>query len=237
MELTKIPNHVAIIMDGNGRWAKQRNLPRTAGHKAGAARVEEIIETSGNLGIKSLSLFAFSTENWKRPKNEIKNIMKLLEYYLKNNVEDLSKNGIRLNLLGDISKLDEALQNQLKLALLKTENNDKMMLNIGLNYGGQDEILRAVRGTLMDCIKMGKDPEEISKEDFEDHLDTAKQAMVDLLIRPSGEYRISNFLLYQCAYAEFWFSDILWPDFTKEKYLEALEDYANRQRRFGGVNV
>lgn len=237
MKLLNLPKHVAIIMDGNGRWAKKRNLPRTAGHKAGASRVKEIIETSGNLGIKNLSLFAFSTENWKRPEKEVKNIMKLLEQYLKNNSDDLKDNGIRLNILGDLSKLSKPLQEEINLALLKTKNNDKMILNIGLNYGSQDEIFRAVKKTLKDFIDQGRDPLTISREDFESHLDTQGQGMVDFLIRPSGEYRISNFLLYQCAYAELWFSDILWPDFTKEKYMEALEEYAKRQRRFGGINV
>lgn len=235
MDTINVPRHVAIIMDGNGRWAKKRKLPRSLGHKAGASRVQEIIETSGNMGVEVLSLYAFSTENWKRPEKEVENIMGLLRHYLKNNSNDLRDNGIRLNILGKIEDLPLDLQDELKIALSKTENNDKMILNIALNYGGQDEILRACQKTMEDFLQQGKDPSSLKAEDFEKNLDTQGQPMVDLLIRPSGEFRLSNFLLYQCAYAEFWFSDILWPDFSKEEYLKALEDFSKRQRRFGGI--
>ena len=235
MDTINVPRHVAIIMDGNGRWAKKRKVPRSFGHKAGASRVQEIIETSGNMGIEVLSLYAFSTENWKRPEKEVENIMGLLRHYLKNNSNDLRDNGIRLNILGKIEDLPLDLQEELKIALSKTENNDKMILNIALNYGGQDEILRACQKTMEDFLQQGKDPSSLEAEDFEKNLDTQGQPMVDLLIRPSGEFRLSNFLLYQCAYAEFWFSDILWPDFSKEEYLKALEDFSKRQRRFGGI--
>lgn len=235
MDTINVPRHVAIIMDGNGRWAKKRKLPRSLGHKAGASRVQEIIETSGNMGIEVLSLYAFSTENWKRPEKEVENIMGLLRHYLKNNSNDLRDNGIRLNILGKIEDLPLDLQEELKIALSKTENNDKMILNIALNYGGQDEILRACQKTMEDFLHQDKNPSSLEAEDFEKNLDTQGQPMVDLLIRPSGEFRLSNFLLYQCAYAEFWFSDILWPDFSKEEYLKALEDFSKRQRRFGGI--
>ena len=235
MDTINVPRHVAIIMDGNGRWAKKRKLPRSFGHKAGASRVQEIIETSGNMGVEVLSLYAFSTENWKRPEKEVENIMGLLRHYLKNNSNDLRDNGIRLNILGKIEDLPLDLQEELKIALSKTENNDKMILNIALNYGGQDEILRACQKTMEDFLQQGKNPSTLQAEDFEKNLDTQGQPMVDLLIRPSGEFRLSNFLLYQCAYAEFWFSDILWPDFSKEEYLKALEDFSKRQRRFGGI--
>lgn len=235
MDTISVPRHVAIIMDGNGRWAKKRKLPRSFGHKAGASRVQEIIETSGNMGVEVLSLYAFSTENWKRPEKEVENIMGLLRHYLKNNSNDLRDNGIRLNILGKIEDLPLDLQDELKIALSKTENNDKMILNIALNYGGQDEILRACQKTMEDFLQQGKNPSTLQAEDFEKNLDTQGQPMVDLLIRPSGEFRLSNFLLYQCAYAEFWFSDILWPDFSKEEYLKALEDFSKRQRRFGGI--
>lgn len=235
MDTISVPRHVAIIMDGNGRWAKKRKLPRSLGHKAGASRVQEIIETSGNMGVEVLSLYAFSTENWKRPEKEVENIMGLLRHYLKNNSNDLRDNGIRLNILGKIEDLPLDLQEELKIALSKTENNDKMILNIALNYGGQDEILRACQKTMEDFLHQGKNPSNLQAEDFEKNLDTQGQPMVDLLIRPSGEFRLSNFLLYQCAYAEFWFSDILWPDFSKEEYLKALEDFSKRQRRFGGI--
>lgn len=235
MDTISVPRHVAIIMDGNGRWAKKRKLPRSLGHKAGASRVQEIIETSGNMGVEVLSLYAFSTENWKRPEKEVENIMGLLRHYLKNNSNDLRDNGIRLNILGKIEDLPLDLQEELKIALSKTENNDKMILNIALNYGGQDEILRACQKTMEDFLHQGKNPSSLEAEDFEKNLDTQGQPMVDLLIRPSGEFRLSNFLLYQCAYAEFWFSDILWPDFSKEEYLKALEDFSKRQRRFGGI--
>lgn len=235
MDTISVPRHVAIIMDGNGRWAKKRKLPRSLGHKAGASRVQEIIETSGNMGVEVLSLYAFSTENWKRPEKEVENIMGLLRHYLKNNSNDLRDNGIRLNILGKIEDLPLDLQEELKIALSKTENNDKMILNIALNYGGQDEILRACQKTMEDFLHQDKNPSSLEAEDFEKNLDTQGQPMVDLLIRPSGEFRLSNFLLYQCAYAEFWFSDILWPDFSKEEYLKALEDFSKRQRRFGGI--
>ncbi len=235
MDTISVPRHVAIIMDGNGRWAKKRKLPRSFGHKAGASRVQEIIETSGNMGVEVLSLYAFSTENWKRPEKEVENIMGLLRHYLKNNSNDLRDNGIRLNILGKIEDLPLDLQEELKIALSKTENNDKMILNVALNYGGQDEILRACQKTMEDFLHQDKNPSSLEAEDFEKNLDTQGQPMVDLLIRPSGEFRLSNFLLYQCAYAEFWFSDILWPDFSKEEYLKALEDFSKRQRRFGGI--
>lgn len=232
----ELPKHVGIIMDGNGRWAKKRGLPRSVGHKEGSKRVREIVIHARKLGIPHLSLYAFSTENWKRPMEEISKLMELLGFYIKNNLQELVDNGIRLNIMGDITPFPAKLKKQLENALFQTRLNDKMILNIGLNYGGQDEILRAVR-KLGHKIKAGElDPEAISLSDFSRLLDTGDQPPLDLLIRPSGELRVSNFMLFQLAYAEFWFSKCLWPDFTPELFNLALADFQNRNRRFGGLS-
>lgn len=235
IDSNRLPEHIAIIMDGNGRWAKNRLLPRNAGHKEGMERVIEIVESCQQIGIKYLTLFAFSTENWKRPKIEIDGLMKILIIYIQRELNKLYKNNVRLNILGDITKLNNLPQKEVIRAIEKTKNNDGMILNIALNYGGRDEIIYGVKKILKD-IKMGKiDIDQIDNNNFSDYLYTKNQPDPDLLIRPSGELRISNFLLYQIAYTEFWFSDVLWPDFKEEQLYKAIIDYQSRDRRFGGV--
>lgn len=235
LDYDNIPKHVGIIMDGNGRWAKKRNLPRTMGHKAGSERVIEIVEAAHDLGIKSLSLFAFSTENWKRPQGEISKLMELLVFYLRTQIKKLNENNIKLNILGDYSLVAPSIKKEIELGLSLTEANDKMILNIAFNYGGQDEIINATK-LIGEKIKMGEiQPEDVNKKLFEEFLYTKGQPELDLLIRPSGELRISNFMLYQMAYSELWFSDCLWPDFTTEVFVNAIIDFQNRDRRFGGI--
>lgn len=230
-----IPRHIAIIMDGNGRWARQRNLPRTMGHKKGMERVIEIVESSIKVGLESLTLFAFSTENWKRPEKEVSALMNLLVVFIDNELKRLIRNGVKLNIMGDLSKIPKKPQESVIKAVEKTKNNNKMTLNIALNYGGQNEIVYAVKGLLKDAKKGIIDIDDIDEEKFYDYLYTKGQANPDLLIRPSGELRISNFMLYQIAYAEFYFSDILWPDFEEKEYYQAILNYQKRNRRFGGI--
>lgn len=235
IDKNNIPEHVAIIMDGNGRWAKKRFLPRSAGHHEGMKRVIEIVETAEKLDIKYLSLYAFSTENWKRPQEEIDNLMKLLIQYIKTELDRIHKNNVKIQTMGDISKLPRASREEVERAIKTTKNNDKMILNIGLNYGGRDEIIWGIKNILED-IKMGNiKEEEIDENLFSDYLYTKGLPDPDLLIRPSGELRLSNFMLYQIAYTEFWFSDILWPDFKEEDFYRAIIDYQKRNRRFGGI--
>ncbi|WP_077367515.1 isoprenyl transferase [Anaerosalibacter sp. Marseille-P3206] len=235
IDMDKLPLHIAIIMDGNGRWAKKRFLPRTAGHKEGMERVKEIVEVASNIGIKYLSLYAFSTENWKRPKEEIDGLMKLLVYYLRVELKNLNKNNIKICTLGDITKLPEGPRKEVQYAVETTKHNDKMILNIALNYGGRDEIVGGIKNIVND-IKMGKiKVEDLDESVFSDYLYTKGQPDPDLLIRPSGELRLSNFMLYQIAYSEFWFSNIYWPDFREEHFYQAIVDYQKRDRRFGGI--
>jgi undecaprenyl diphosphate synthase len=235
VNLDNLPKHVAIIMDGNGRWAQKRSLPRNFGHQEGMERVIEIVECASQLGIKYLTLYAFSTENWKRPKTEIDGLMKILVLYIRRELDRLHKNNIKLNILGDISKLPELPRKEVIKAIDKTKNNTKMVLNIALNYGGRDEIINGIKDLYKD-IEVGKiNYDEIDANLFSNYLYTKGQPDPDLVIRPSGELRISNFLLYQIAYSEFWFSDILWPDFKENNLYEAIIDYQNRNRRFGGI--
>lgn len=230
-----LPEHVAIIMDGNGRWAKERSRPRNYGHQVGVKRVKEIVEVAGNIGIKYLTLYAFSTENWKRPDAEIEGLMKLLVYYIRHELNTLHKNNIKINTLGDISKLPETPRKEVEKAIKKTKNNTSMVLNIGLNYGGRDDIIYGIKNLLKDMEMGNIDIDDINENNFKKYLYTKGQPDPDLLIRPSGEMRISNFLLYQIAYTEFWFSNIYWPDFGEEDFYQAIIDYQNRERRFGGI--
>lgn len=230
-----IPRHIGIIMDGNGRWAKKRFLPRNFGHQEGMERVIDVVSYGIDLGLESLSLFAFSTENWKRPKEEVNGLMKILVEYIKRELKKLDDAGVKLKIMGDITKLPELARIEVERAIETTKDNSKMVLNIGLNYGGQDEIIYAVKNILKDN-NMGKiNVEDLDKDIFESYLYTKDQPMLDLLIRPSGEMRISNFMLYQLAYAELYFSNILWPDFGEKDFLEAILSYQNRDRRFGGI--
>lgn len=235
IDFDRIPKHIAIIMDGNGRWAKERFLPRTAGHQEGMKRVIEIVEVAEKLNIKYLSLYAFSTENWRRPKEEIEGLMKLLVQYIRIELDRIHKNNVRIQTMGDLTRLPKVAREEVERAVEKTKNNSKMILNIGLNYGGRDEIIRGVKNILED-VKMGKlNEDNIDAKLFEKYLYTHNLPDPDLLIRPSGELRLSNFMLYQIAYTEFWFSDIYWPDFREEHLYRAIIDYQRRNRRFGGI--
>lgn len=227
----KIPQHVAIILDGNGRWAKAKGMPRNYGHAQGAKTVETICREAWNMGIKYLTVYAFSTENWKRPQEEVDAIMGLLEKYLDEVIRDAQKNGIRLKFLGDLSPLTPDLRNLCHRAEEATAEFEACQSNICLNYGGRDEIVHAVRA----CAAEGLDLGQITEEELGNRLYSAGIPDPDLVIRPSGEIRISNFLLWQSAYSEFYFTDVLWPDFTKEELLKAIAAFQKRSRRFGGV--
>lgn len=230
-----LPKHIAIIMDGNGRWAKKRFLPRNFGHQEGMERVIEIVEASLNLGVGHLSLYAFSTENWKRPIEEVEGLMKILVHFIRKELNKLHKSNIKIQIMGDIDKLPTLPKEEVMRAVEKTSNNTKMILNIGLNYGGRDEIIFGVKELLKD-IELGNiELKELNTDNFSNYLYTKNQPDPDLLIRPSGELRLSNFMLYQLAYSEFYFSDILWPDFTEKQLLLAILDYQKRNRRFGGI--
>ncbi len=228
-----VPNHIAIIMDGNGRWAKKKGKPRIFGHKNGVTSVKNVIEACGELEIKYLTLYAFSTENWKRPKLEVKTLMGLLVSTLKNELKSLQKNNIKLNVIGTISNLPNKVQIELDEVIKKTENNDGLTLTLALSYGSREEIINVVRNISKKIVNNQFKPEEIDEKIINNHLYTFSLPNVDFLIRTSGEKRISNFLLWQIAYAELYFTDTLWPDFRKENLYNAILDYQNRERRFG----
>lgn len=235
MQDMKIPNHVAIILDGNGRWAKSKGMPRTYGHTTGAKNVEKIAEAAGNMGIRYLTLYAFSTENWNRPPEEVKALMNLLDSYLKNCIQKAKKNNMAVRVLGDISRLDERMQEKIRKLEESSADYDGLHLQIAINYGSRDEIVRAIRKLGRD-VEAGKiAPDQISEESFSSYLDTAGLPDPDLLIRTSGEERLSNFLLWQLAYAEFYFTDVPWPDFHEEDLRRAVEAYNQRDRRYGKV--
>lgn len=233
-ELSNIPTHIAIIMDGNGRWAKRRGLPRSAGHSEGAKALERIIDACGELNIKYLTAYAFSTENWSRPKDEVDYLMKLLEEYLHKFSEKKDRN-VRFKVIGDINGLPENFQKEIINIEQNTNNNTGLQLNLAINYGGRDEIHKAVEKILCDYKEGKLSSEKIDTDLFSRYLYTSEIPDPDIILRPSGELRLSNFLLYQCAYSEFWFSKIYWPDFKKEYLIEAISDYQRRQRRFGGI--
>ncbi|MDY3119304.1 MAG: isoprenyl transferase [Peptoniphilus sp.] len=234
-EKKEMPKHIGIIMDGNGRWAQKRNMPRSFGHKEGVKRVLDIVRACYKMSIPYLSLYAFSTENWKRPEQEVSNLMFLLRTFISQYLDELDENGVKLNIMGELDALGNKTREMVEDAVKRTEKNRDLLLNIGLNYGGQDEIVRAAK-TLAKMVEAKEiTADTIDKTSFESQLYTNGQPPLDLLIRPSGELRVSNFMLYQLAYAEFWFSDILWPDFTEDVLKSAIEDYQNRNRRFGGV--
>lgn len=235
LDMNKIPKHIAIIMDGNGRWAKKRGLPRSLGHKAGVETIREVVKTSSNLGVKYLTLYAFSTENWKRPKDEVTALMKLLVEYLKKEVNELHENNVIVNFIGDISMLPDICQDELLRANDKTKNNTGLCLNLALNYGGRGEILSAVKDIAKEIKNGSINVDDINEKMISEKLYTAYMDDPDIIIRPSGEYRLSNFLLWQSAYSEFWFSDIYWPDFTPNDLYQAIFDFQNRDRRFGGI--
>lgn len=231
----QVPEHVAIILDGNRRWAKKRFLPSKAGHAAGSRAVEQICEDAWNLGIKYLTVYAFSTENWKRSEDEVAALMKLLRQYLKDCIKRSMKNNMCVRVIGDITVLDEDLKSSIRELEEISKDNTGLHFQVALNYGSRDEMLRAMRN-MSDDIAAGKyRTEEISEEVFTSYLDTNGIPDPDLLIRTSGEERLSNFLLWQLAYTEFYFTDVLWPDFNKKELQKAIDYYSRRDRRFGGV--
>ena len=226
--INETPTHIAMIMDGNGRWAKERGLKRTAGHEEGAKTVRRITQHCSKLGVKYLTLYAFSTENWARPKLEVEFLMKLLEKYLKSELEVYLENSIRFKAIGDLSKFSKSLQNIIKQTEEKTAKGKKLTQILALNYGSQDEILRAIK-------RLNEKSLEITKENFESCLDTAGVPDVDMLIRTSGEIRLSNYLLWQNAYAELFFTQTYWPEFSTSELDDMINDFINRERRFGAI--
>ena len=235
VDMSRLPRHIAIIMDGNGRWAKQRGLPRTAGHKVGAEVFRKVAKHCKKLGVEYLTVYAFSTENWKRPAEEVNTIMGLLKQYMLEAIETMEEEKIRLKFFGDLSPLSPELQKLVEKTNALSKQIDGVQANICLNYGGRDEILRAARAFAKECAAGEKQPEELTEAMFSDYLFSAGVPDPELIIRPSGEVRLSNFLLWQCAYAEFYFCDTLWPDFNEETLEEAIIDYQKRDRRFGGI--
>lgn len=233
----KIPKHIAFIMDGNGRWAKERGLPRTAGHRRGAQRVKEIIRDAGSLGIQTVTFFAFSTENWSRPKSEVNFLMRYLDNFLGQEIEVLHKNNMRFTVIGRDDPLPKYLQARIKKAQGKTKENTGLRVVLALNYGGRQEIVDAAKKFARDVLDERVDLESLDIEEFSRYFYTQDIPDPDLLIRTSNELRISNFLLWQLSYAEFYFSPKCWPDFGVEQLKEAIKEYQKRNRRFGGIDV
>lgn len=231
----KIPQHIAIILDGNGRWAKSKGMPRNYGHTMGAKNVETVCQAANDLGIKYVTMYAFSTENWNRPESEVNALMKLLESYLKNCVRTADKNNMRVRVIGDTTRLSEKFREQIRELETASAKNDGLNLQIAINYGSRDEMMRAMRHMCRDVLAGEKKIEDLNEEIFAGYLDTADIPDPDLLIRTSGEQRLSNFLLWQLAYSEFYFTDVPWPDFHKEELVQAIEAYNKRDRRFGGL--
>jgi undecaprenyl diphosphate synthase len=231
VDFERLPQHIAVIMDGNGRWAAQRHLPRVEGHRAGIDAVRDVVESSARLGIKVLTLYAFSVENWKRPASEVSTLMGLLKRYLRLELNTLLSNNIRFKVIGREAELAPDVRAELKAAADRTRDNRGMEFNIALNYGGRAELVEAAR----QMLAVGMRPGELDEQRFGEFLYTAGQPDPDLLIRTSGEMRVSNFLLWQIAYAEIWVTDTLWPDFRKRHLLEAILDYQKRDRRYGGI--
>ena len=237
VDKAKMPRHVAIIMDGNGRWASYRGLLRSAGHTAGVKTLKNILKTAVNLKLEALTVYAFSTDNWKRPHAEVDFLMHLFSEYLEREKLEMHQNNVRIKFLGRTEDFAPSLQKLMRDSVELMKNNTGVKFNVAADYGGQDEIIRAAQ-KLARRVKAGElSPENISTQMFEDELDTAGQPPVDLMIRTSGELRVSNFLLWQAAYAEFWFTDTTWPEFTPEEFIDALIDFGKRNRRFGALNT
>lgn len=231
----RIPQHVAIIMDGNGRWAQKRSLPRTLGHKAGAEVLRSILTEATDIGVKVLTAYAFSTENWRRPNDEVSFLMELFSTYLDNEVDHLVENQVKLRFIGNRDRLGTELQKRIEIAEMKTAQGSAIILNLAVDYGGRDEIVQAARLLSADVLAARVALEAVDEASFASYLFTAGQPDPDLLIRPGGDMRISNFLLWQLAYAEIWLTDTLWPDFTPIHFRQAIFDFQNRDRRFGGL--
>ena len=235
IDFNRLPKHIGIIMDGNGRWAKMRGLPRTAGHRAGAETVKKIVREANKLGIKYLTVYAFSTENWKRPKSEVDTLMDLLLNYLKDAEKIMQNDNIQLRMLGSDKELSQEIRDQIDRVRELTKDNDGIVWNIALNYGSREEITHSVK-EIAKKVKSGEvEPDNITEQDIEDNLYTSGQPDVDLLIRTSGEQRLSNFMLWQVSYAEFWYTDKHWPEFSEQDLRQAIIDYQSRGRRFGGI--
>ena len=232
----KIPNHVAIILDGNGRWAKSKGMPRNFGHTMGAKNVETVCQAADEIGIKYLTLYAFSTENWNRPESEVSALMKLLESYLKNCIKTAEKNNMRVRVIGEINRLAEPFQKKIRELEETSAHHTGLNLTIAINYGSRDEMIRAMKHMAEDVQSEKLQIEQIDESLFASYLDTKDLPDPDLLIRTSGEQRLSNYLLWQLAYSEFYFADVPWPDFHKEELLEAVKAYSNRDRRFGALS-
>ena len=230
-----VPKHIAIILDGNGRWAKAKGMPRNYGHVQGSKNVERICETAYKMGVKYLTVYAFSTENWNRPDSEGKALMKLLRDYMKTCIKTANKNRMKVRVLGDKTGLDEDIRTRIAQLEEASKDNDGLNFQIAINYGSRDEMIRAMRRMAKDCVEGKLMPQEICEDVFEGYLDTHDIPDPDLLIRTSGEIRLSNYLLWQLAYTEFYFTDVLWPDFSKEELEKAIEYYNRKDRRFGGV--
>jgi len=235
IDFARLPRHVAVIMDGNGRWAKLRHKPRVEGHRAGIASVRDVVETSARLGLQVLTLYAFSVENWKRPQSEVTTLMGLLKRYLRSELDTLLRNNIRFRVIGRMSELPDDVQEELRSGMAKTADRTGLLFNIALNYGGRTEITDAVRRLAADVAAGRREPDAIDEETLSSYLYTAGLPDPDLLIRTSGEMRVSNFLLWQIAYAEIWVTDVLWPDFRRKHLLQAVADFQKRERRYGGI--
>ena len=238
MDMTKVPTHVGIIMDGNGRWAKAHGVPRVMGHNAGMQSMKKIVIATSNMGIKYLTVYAFSTENWKRSTEEVSGIFNLIVKYVNSELEELDENNVHINIFGDYSMLPKASVDAIDRMVSRLDHNDGLVFNIALNYGGRDEILRSVKEIARQCAEEGRDPGELTEDDISRYLWSGEEHFnvpdPDLIIRTSGEERISNFLTWQSAYSELMFTDTLWPDFTPEEYAEMIAAFASRDRRFGG---
>ena len=232
-----LPRHVAVIMDGNGRWANKRNLPRVAGHRAGIRSVREILETAVELGIEALTLYVFSTENWKRPRTEVQTLMGLLREFLAKEIDELDNNDIRFGTIGDTSELSPIIQEELELAIARTLGNSGLRFHVALNYSGRTELCHAMNAILAEAADDSRLLEGVTEQDISRHLYTADLPDPDLLIRTSGELRVSNFLLWQIAYSEIWVTETLWPDFRKRHLYEAIIAYQKRERRYGGLTA
>lgn len=230
-----VPQHIAIILDGNGRWAKAKGMPRNYGHAQGSKNVEKICEEAWRMGIKYLTVYAFSTENWSRPENEVVALMKLLRNYMKTCLKTAAKNDMKIRVIGDIEPLDDDIKSRIRELEAATTDNGGLNFTIALNYGSRDELTRAAQKMAKDCAEGKIKAEEIDESVFETYLDTHGIPDPDMMIRTSGEQRLSNYLLWQLAYSEFYFTDVPWPDFTKEELVKAIEEYNHRHRRFGKV--
>lgn len=236
IDMDRLPQHIAIIMDGNGRWAQNRGMPRTFGHRAGVDALRETVKNCSDLGVKVLTVYAFSTENWKRPTDEVSTLMNLIIEYLQREIEEMHKQGVQVRFIGDIESLAAPVKSEIERARARTAKNCGLILNIAVNYGGRGEILTASKRICEDVTQGKIALNKLDENLFAQYLYTGDVLEPDLVIRPGGDYRISNFLLWQIAYAEFWFCDVLWPDFSSKHLVEAISDFQRRNRRFGGVN-